>query len=334
MRIGRPLFYLIFGANALLVGACSGPQSTLNPAGKEAERIAELFWWMTAGALVIWVAVVAISIYTALGKSGPYSRTGATKVLIIGGGALLPTLILALLLAYGLSLLPQLAAPAPDGSLRIAVSGEQWWWRVSYVQPGDDAATVELANEIHLPVGEPVEFRLESPDVIHSFWIPALGGKIDMIPGRVTRLALTPTKTGVFRGTCAEYCGTSHALMSFYVIVEEKETFDRWLAQQQAPALEPTGSLAMHGQTLFLANGCGACHTIRGTPANGTVGPDLTHLGSRVSVGAGIFANSPEALLRWIAHTEQLKPGVLMPSFDMLPKEDLEAMAAYLQELK
>jgi cytochrome c oxidase subunit 2 len=155
-----------------------------------------------------------------------------------------------------------------------------------------------------------------------------------MIPGRVTRLALTPTKTGVFRGTCAEYCGTSHALMSFYVIVEEKETFDRWLAQQQAPALEPTGSLAMHGQTLFLANGCGACHTIRGTPANGTVGPDLTHLGSRVSVGAGIFANSPEALLRWIAHTEQLKPGVLMPSFDMLPKEDLEAMAAYLQELK
>jgi cytochrome c oxidase subunit II len=334
MRIGRPLCYLIFGANALLVAACSGPQSALSPAGKEAERIAELFWWMTAGALVIWVAVVGISLYTTLGKSRPYSRTGATKVLIIGGGALLPTLILGLLLAYGLSLLPELVAPAPNGSLRIAVSGEQWWWRVSYLRPGEDAATVELANEIRLPVGEPVEFRLESPDVIHSFWIPALGGKIDMIPGRVTRLALTPTKTGVFRGTCAEYCGTSHALMSFDVVVEEKETFDRWLARQQAPALELTGSLAAQGQSLFLANGCGACHTIRGTPANGTVGPDLTHFGSRLSVGAGILANSPEAILRWIAHTEQLKPGVLMPSFDMLPKEDLDAMTAYLEGLK
>jgi cytochrome c oxidase subunit II len=334
MRVGWSLFYSISGASALLVAACSGPQSALSPAGKEAERIAELFWWMTAGALLIWVAVVGIGIYTALGKSRVYSRSGATKVLIIGGGALLPTVILALLLVYGLSLLPQLAAPAPEGSLRIAVSGEQWWWRVSYLQPGVDTATVELANEIHLPVGEPVEFRLESPDVIHSFWIPALAGKIDMIPGRVTRLALTPTKTGVFRGTCAEYCGTSHALMSFYVVVEEKEAFNRWLAQQQAPALKPTGSLATHGQTLFLANGCGACHTIRGTPANGMVGPDLTHFGSRASVGAGIVTNSPDALLRWIAHTEQLKPGVLMPSFDMLPKEDLEAMAAYLQELK
>jgi len=334
MRIGRPLCYLIFGANALLVVACSGPQSALSPAGKEAERIAELFWWMTAGGLVIWVAVVGISLYTTLGKSRPYSRSGATKVLIIGGGALLPTLILGLLLAYGLSLLPELVAPAPNGSLRIAVSGEQWWWRVSYLRPGEDAATVELANEIRLPVGEPVDFRLESPDVIHSFWIPALGGKIDMIPGRVTRLALTPTKTGVFRGTCAEYCGTSHALMSFDVVVEEKETFDRWLARQQAPALPPTGSLATRGQVLFLANGCGACHTIRGTPANGIVGPDLTHFGSRLSVGAGILPNSPEALLRWIAHTEQLKPGVLMPSFDMLPKEELEAMTAYLEGLK
>jgi cytochrome c oxidase subunit 2 len=334
MRIGRSFCYLTFGANALLVVACSGPQSALNPAGKEAEYIVELFWWMTAGALLIWIAVVAIAIYAALGKSRVYSRSGATKALIIGGGALLPTVILALLLAYGLSLLPQLAAPAPEGSLRIAVSGEQWWWRVSYLEPGGDAATVELANEIHLPVGEPVEFRLESPDVIHSFWIPSLGGKIDMIPGRVTRIALTPTKTGAFRGTCAEYCGTSHALMSFYVVVEEKENFDRWLAGQQAPALKPTALLATHGQTLFLANGCGACHTIRGTAANGTVGPDLTHFGSRASVGAGIVANSPDALLRWIAHTEQLKPGVLMPSFDMLPKEDLEAMTAYLQGLK
>ena len=143
-----------------------------------------------------------------------------------------------------------------------------------------------------------------------------------MIPGRTNRLVLEPTRTGVFRGVCAEYCGTSHALMSFYVVVLEQEDFAVWLAHQHAPAQPPTQPLAARGQELFLANGCGACHTVRGTPADGVVGPDLTHVGSRLSLGAGILPNDPEAFRRWIAHTEDVKPGVHMPAFGMLPPED------------
>jgi cytochrome c oxidase subunit 2 len=179
-----------------------------------------------------------------------------------------------------------------------------------------------------------VELSLASPDVIHSLWIPALAGKMDMIPGRVTRLALHPARTGVFRGVCAEYCGIAHALMGFPVVVLERQEFARWLAQQSEPAAAPAGSDAAHGQTLFLATGCGACHAIRGTAARGEVGPDLTHVGSRLSLGAGILGNEPTAFARWISRTEQVKPGVHMPAFGMLPPGDVRALAAYLDSLQ
>jgi cytochrome c oxidase subunit 2 len=331
LRHGRNAWRRVMLAGALLLAGCSGPQSALDPAGRGAERIADLFWWMTAGAIVIWLAVIGLAFYAIRVRPEAHSRR-QTNLLIIGGGAVIPTVVLAGLLVYGLALMPGLLTPAPEGSLKIEVTGEQWWWRVRYLPPGGEA--VDLANEIRLPVGERVEFHLESPDVIHSFWIPALGGKIDMIPGRRTRLTLEPTRTGVFRGACAEYCGTSHALMSFSVMVLEREDFARWLARQAEPAQEPTAPLATDGQALFLANGCGACHTVRGTPADGVVGPDLTHVGSRLSLGAGILPNEPEAFLRWIAHTEEVKPGVLMPTFGMLPLEDLRALAAYLDGLE
>jgi cytochrome c oxidase subunit 2 len=286
---------------------------------------------MTAGGVVIWIAVIALTIYAVRIPQEAHNQR-RTSYLIIGGGAVVPTIVLTVLLIYGLAPLPGLLAPAPEGSLKIFVSGEQWWWRVRYQI--SDGEPVVLANEIRLAVDEPVEFRLESPDVIHSFWIPSLGGKIDMIPGRVTRLALTPTKTGVFRGSCAEYCGTSHALMSFYVVVHEKEDFARWLAHQQTLARPPDAPLPARGRELFLASGCGACHTIRGTPANGIIGPDLTHVGSRLSIGAGALPNNAEALLRWIARTEHVKPEVLMPAFGMLPQEELQALAMYLEGLK
>jgi cytochrome c oxidase subunit 2 len=315
----------------LTLAACHGPQSALAPAGEAAERIAALFWWMTGFAAVIWVAVIVLALY-AVGLSAQQHDHRRTNLLIIGGGALVPTIAIAVLAAFGLAPIPALLAPAPEGSLQIAVSGEQWWWRVRYQPPGGEP--IVLANEIRLPVGEPVEFRLESPDVIHSFWIPSLGGKIDMIPGRITRLALTPTKTGVFRGACAEYCGTSHAWMNFTVVVEERAAFERWLAHQQTPAAPPNESIAARGRELFLANGCGACHQIRGTSAKGVIGPDLTHVGSRRTIGAGMLPNNSETLLRWIARTEEVKPGVLMPSFGMLPAEDLRALAAYMEALK
>jgi cytochrome c oxidase subunit 2 len=304
----------------------------LAPAGHGAERIADLFWWMAVGAGVIWLAVISLAVYS-LRHPESHSQRGAS-LLIIGGGAVVPTVVLAGLLIYGLALMPDLLAPAPAGSLKIAVSGEQWWWRVRYLTPGGDDEAIELANEIRLPIGEHIEFHLDSPDVIHSFWIPAIGGKIDMIPGRLNRLTLQPTRTGIFRGVCAEYCGTSHALMSFYVVILEKADFAAWLEHQQTPAQSPVQPLATRGQELFLANGCGACHTVRGTPADGVIGPDLTHVGSRLSLGAGIQANEPDAFLRWLAHTDKVKPGVHMPAFGMLPQTDLQALADYLDGLE
>jgi cytochrome c oxidase subunit 2 len=323
----------VVGAGALWLAGCDGPQSALDPAGRGAARIANLFWGMAAGAGIIWLAVIGLAIYAMRVRPESHSQSGA-QFLIIGGGAVLPTVVLAGLLAYGLAMIPQLLVPASGSALHIAVSGEQWWWRVRYLTSGSTGGAVELANEIRLPVGARVEFHLESPDVIHSFWIPSLGGKIDMIPGRRNRLALEPTRTGVFRGTCAEYCGTSHALMSLYVVVLEPEDFAAWLAHQQEPAQPPAVVLAERGQELFLANGCGACHTVRGTPAAGVVGPDLTHVGSRLSLGAGILPNDPEAFQRWIAHTDNVKPEVLMPAFGMLPPEDVQALAAYLDGLQ
>jgi cytochrome c oxidase subunit 2 len=227
---------------------------------------------------------------------------------------------------------PDLLAPAPTGSLQIAVSGEQWWWRVRYPWRGGEA--VVLANEIRLPVGEPVDLFLDSPDVIHSLWVPSLAGKMDLIPGRTNRLTLEATKAGLYRGACAEYCGTAHALMSLYVVAMEPDAFAAWLAHQAQPASAPQRALAKHGWALFMINGCSACHTIRGTAADGKVGPDLTHVGSRMSLGAGILPNESAAFLRWIAHTEDVKPGVHMPAFGMLPKEDLRALAVFLEGLE
>jgi len=319
------------GLGVLWLMGCSGNQSTLDPAGREAERIAILFWCMVVGAAVIWLSVIGLALYCVRAPAESFSRRRAS-VLIIGGGAVVPAIVLAVLLVFGLAMLPGLVTPAPEGSLKIAVSGELWWWRVRYLTTSGEP--IELANELHLPVGEPVEFQLESDNVIHSFWIPSLAGKMDMIPGRVTRLALTPTRIGVFRGVCAEYCGTAHALMKFDVVVEEKPKFDDWLAHQSQLAKPATEPVAKQGQDLFLATGCHACHTVRGTTASGIVGPDLTHVGSRRSLAAGTLPNEPDEFRRWIALTEEVKPGSHMPKFDMLPAEQRDALAVYLKGLK
>jgi cytochrome c oxidase subunit 2 len=319
-------------AALLIVAAgCSGIQSALDPAGRDAERIAGLFWGLLVLALLIWAGVTGLSLYAYL-----FRRTAMTlrhaRLLVIAGGVAFPVVVLLGILTYSLSMIPEILAPAPEGSLRIHVSGEQWWWRVRYLRDGGD--TVELANEIRFPVDEPVNIELEAPDVIHSFWIPSLAGKMDMIPGRLNSLRLHPIDTGVFRGVCAEYCGTSHALMSFMVVVTDSGEFLRWLDAQAAPAQAPQGATAIRGSELFLENGCGACHAIRGTAAAGVIGPDLTHVGSRLSLGAGILPSDTSAFLRWIEATHVIKPGVHMPAFGMLPREDLRALAIYLEGLK
>src|SRR5918995_608054 len=301
------------------------PQSALVTAGRDAERIAELFLVMTAGALIVWAVVVALAVYAIRARETYSAR--AANLLVIGGGVALPTVVLAALLAYGLPVLPEILTPAPEGSLQIDVTGKQWWWRVRYVS---DRGAVETANELRLPVGERVNLRLVSTDVIHSFWVPSIAGKMDLIPGRVTHLALEPTRTGVFRGACAEYCGASHALMAFHVVVMERDEFDAWLAHQAQPAQAPPHAEATQGQVAFTANGCTACHTIRGIASTGTVGPDLTHVGSRLRIGAGTLPNGRDALVQWIAQTDTVNPGVHMRAFRPPPMAVVAALPPYL----
>jgi cytochrome c oxidase subunit II len=308
------------------------PQSTLEPAGRDAERIADLFWWMAGGGALIWAAVIALSIYILHYKPGTPHSEGAARALILGGGVIVPTVVLTALLAYGLSLLPRVLALPAEGGVVIAVTGEQWWWRVRYILPGGES--IELANEVRLPVGRRIELRLASPDVIHAFWAPSLGGKMDAIPGRINRMALEPTRTGVFRGACAEYCGASHARMAFHVVVTDQDAFDAWVRQQQQPASMPVDPWLQRGRAAFTANGCGACHRVRGTAADGVTAPDLTHVGSRLSLAAGTLSNDRGGFFRWIFDSHRYKPEARMPAFGMLPPDDLLALADYMDSLQ
>jgi cytochrome c oxidase subunit 2 len=313
----------------LLLAGCDGPQSALDVAGREAAEVAGLFWVMLAGAAVIWTLVIGTAVYATRFRRAPHDERVA-RWFLLGGGVALPVAVLTALLAYGLFMMSGLRA-AGDG-LRVSVTGEQWWWRVSYEAPDGDV--VRAANEIRLPAGRPVELVLDSPDVIHSFWIPPLGGKMDMIPGRTTRLVLEPERPGRYRGVCAEYCGTSHTLMAFSVEVMEAGAFERWLADEAAPAAAPADEAARRGAELFVAVGCGACHAVRGTAAAGVIGPDLTHLAGRATLAAGTLPLTREALARWISDPQAVKPGARMPGFAVLGEGRVADLAAYLEGLE
>jgi cytochrome c oxidase subunit 2 len=290
-------------------------QSVLDPQGPDAALTAEIAWVLFIGGALIFVAVMALALYAGFSRSRRFLPS--EKALVVGGGIVFPALTLFALLVYSLVRAAGMHAPDPS-ALRIEVVGEQWWWRVRY--PG-----FETANEIRVPVGRPVELVLGTADVIHSFWVPALGGKLDMIPGRATRLRVRADREGRFRGQCAEYCGGPHALMALYVVAVAEEQFEKWVLEQRQPA---------HAQNpLFVAN-CGGCHTVRGTAAAGTRGPDLTHVGGRVSIGAGVLPNNAGALAGWIASSQHIKPGNLMPAFQGFSGPELRELAAYLQGLK
>ena len=316
----------------MALAACDGPQSALAPAGADAETIARLFWVMLAGAVVLWLLVNGLALVLTRLSPGEHSpRLG--HALIVGGGIAFPTVVLAALLVYGISIMPRMREPGPTGVPLARVTGEQWWWRVAYADPNGGPPIV-AANEVRLPVGTRSELTLGSDLVIHSFWVPSLAGKADMFPGRDTRISLEPTRAGEFRGQCAEFCGESHGLMAFTTVTMAAPEFDAWLAREAGPAREPETEAERAGRAVFLAEGCGACHAIRGTPAEGTYGPDLTHVGSRGTLGAGILPNEPQAMARWIAHTEEVKPGVKMPAYPHLEGEDLDALVAYLGSLE
>lgn len=287
-------------------------QSVLSPVGPDAAVTVEIAWVLFIGGAVIFVAVMAMALYAVRGR-----LRLSENLLIIGGGIVFPTVTLFVLMLYSLARASGMHAPEP-GALRIDVVGEQWWWRVRY-------PAFETANEIRVPVGRPVELILTSADVLHSFWVPALGGKLDMIPGRTNVLRVRAERAGELRGQCAEYCGGPHALMALYVVAVSEEEFQAWSAAQ--------GQAAKAENPHFVAH-CGACHTVRGTRAAGTRGPDLTHVGSRVSIGAGLLPNNRGALAAWIASSQHLKPGNLMPSFEHFSGPELRELAAYLEGLR
>ncbi len=317
-------------AAAALLAACDGPQSALDTAGTDAETLSHLFYVLLAGAVVLWLGMNGLMLWVWRIDPRPMPPRYARR-LIFFGGIVFPTVVLTALLTWGLSIMPDQRAPGEG--LRVEVTGEQWWFRVDY-WPEGATEPIRSANEIVLPVGARSEITLKADQVIHSFWLPSLAGKTDMIPGRVTRMSMEPTEPGEFRGQCAEFCGDSHAWMAFTARTMLPGDFEAWLADEAGPADAAQGEVAEAGRRAFMAQGCGGCHAIRGTPARGRVGPDLTHLASRGSLAAGALPMTEEALARWIADPAAVKPGAKMPAYDHLRDDTIRAMAAYLKGLE
>lgn len=327
-RVGKSAWLI---ASVALAG-CSDNQSVLNPKSGPAAELAQLSWLLFGmGAFVL--AVVSIALLVALRGSESARAIVASPRAVVWGGIGFPIVVLTALLIYGVWLTAGSQLRLNEtADLRIRIVGEQWWWRIAYEGPDGNAIT--SANELRIPVGRATQLELTAADVIHSFWVPNLAGKIDMIPGRITRLRLEPNTAGVYRGQCAEYCGGPHALMAFEVVAMEAKAFDEWLSGQAAPARQAETPATTRGQELFLALGCGGCHTVRGTEAAGTIGPDLSHLASRRSVGIDANALSAASIAAFIRDGQHIKPGNLMPPYRLLDTEELVAVSAYLAALE
>jgi cytochrome c oxidase subunit 2 len=311
------------------VSACAGPQSALDPAGPAAASIHRLGIVLWIGAAVVTGLVVVLMLVPFVSRR---ERVVNRRLFLWGGGVALPAVTLTLLVPYVMTVgQGTRAATAPD-RLSIDVTGALYWWEMSY-RRGGGTSGVRTANELRLPVGEPVELFLRANDVIHSFWVPNLAGKVDMIPGRMNRTVIQVDRQGIYRGQCAEYCGAQHSLMAFDVIAVPRAEFDAWLARLAQPPAEPQTDELRQGRDLFVSQGCGACHAIRGLTAS-RLGPDLTQVGARRTIGAGTLPGGVGNIAGWIASAQHLKPGNLMPSYGQLDGPQLRALAAYLDSLK
>jgi cytochrome c oxidase subunit 2 len=315
--------------HCVLLSGCAGQQSALDPAGPSAASIHRLGLIMYAGALVVTLLVCVLMLSPFLRRR---ARRVNRKLFLWGGGVALPLVTLTLLVPYVLTIGHETRASTMPGHLSVDVTGNVYWWEMSYRRTEQESG-VRSANELRLPVGEPVELLLHSNDVIHSFWVPNLAGKTDLIPGRVNRMVIEADRPGVYRGQCAEYCGRQHALMAFDVIVVPRPEFYAWLERLTQPAREPPAPQLREGRDLFVSLGCGRCHTVRGV-ADGRLGPDLTQIGARRSVGAGTLAGGIGNIGAWIASAQHLKPGNAMPSYNQLEGTQLRAVSAYLESLK
>jgi cytochrome c oxidase subunit 2 len=330
---------LIVCSFLLCLAACSGIQTPLGNSGADDSSFIRLFVTFLVVCTVMYLLVVG-ALAGALAnrrrlltveegthhESSPWIRRA-----LIGWAALIVAGLVGLTIA---SFFTDRAAAkrAMRPQFTVKIIANQWWWDIIYTTP-DVSQAVHTANELHLPVGVEAEVSLESNDVIHSFWVPNLAGKQDLIPGRTTDIQLLPTKTGLYRGQCAEFCGIQHANMALAVQVESREAFLRWIEQQRRVAFAPTTPTELAGYHYFTTHECSSCHSIAGTPANGQVGPDLTHVASRRTIAAGALPMSSGNLYGWVADPQSQKPGNKMPTIGLAPNE-LHAVVAYLQRLK
>lgn len=324
MSLPRPALLAVI----LCLAGCGGEQSMFAPAGEEADKVLFLTWAMVLLFTAVFVLVMAFTLAAFVAPDRWRSRMQGEK-LVVRMGLVFPVVVLSVVLAWGFWLLQRAGLPGSAADIHIRVEGEQWWWRVTY--PLEDGTDLETANEIRIPTGALVELELVSADVLHSFWVPAWAGKMDMIPGRTNRLRFRVETAGIVRGQCAEYCGGAHALMSLYGVAMEPGEFADWLERERSTA-RPLQ--ADPGRKVFLSSGCGACHQVRGVVESVGTGPDLTHVGSRLSLGAGLLPNDVDAFERWLAHHTTLKPGNLMPAFGFLTARERRQLAEYLDALE
>jgi cytochrome c oxidase subunit 2 len=293
--------------------------------------VSGVWWLMFTLATVVYVVVAAFIVIAIVRGRRKKAEAKEPKddTFIWLGGIVAPVIILAVLAVVTVNTTETLRT-ANSGELRIAVVGKRWWWDVTY----PDAGGVRTANEIHVPVGRQVDLELTSDNVIHSFWVPQLAGKLDTIPGQTNHLRLTATEPGTYRGECAEFCGIQHAHMSFQIVADQPADFERWLARRTTGAgLTPTSDQAARGELVFNREACAGCHAVRGTPATAQIGPDLSDFGSRQWIGSLTVPNTPANLTHWILDPQSIKPGNLMPP-TALSAEDVAAVTAYLEGLK
>lgn len=315
-----------------LLSGCANAPSLVDPQGPAAARIAGLWWllfWMAMAVLLFVLAFLLLALFRRRPEAVEHEtepRAGTRTIIL--AGIVGPAIILGIVYAATLWTMRALATPEIPEELTIHVIGRRWWWEVQY--PAQQFAT---ANEIHIPVDRPVRFVLSSPNVIHSFWVPELQGKMDLVPGNVNTMWLEASEPGVYWGQCAEFCGVQHTMMQFVVVAEPLDAFEAWLENQRQPARVPTDALAQMGQEVFLDANCVNCHAIKGTDATGNLGPDLTHLASRRTLGAGVIENNLGNLGGWIVNPQHIKPGNLMPPADLTSVE-LQALLAYLATLE
>lgn len=301
-------------------------QSALHPASAEAASIATLWWVMFGVLAVAFVIVIALALFAISRRAQSRTAPGGSARFVVVSGIVVPSIILVGLLVYSLHTSQQLRRPA-EGRV-IQVTGFQWWWEVRYPDLG-----IITANEIHLPAGEPVRLELRAKDVVHSFWVPNLHGKIDLLPETVNTIRIRADEPGTWRGICAEFCGRQHALMGLRVVALTPPDFDRWAEERRPPARPTPTTEIRRGEEVFFESSCHVCHAVRGTRAVGRIGPDLTHLASRLTLGAGAVENNRERLAAWVLDPHAIKPGNLMPRTPLSP-DDLEALLDYLQTLR